>query len=312
MNAFTCDEATERLDLYAAGECDAAERAAVEGHLAGCPACAAEAAEARRLLGLLDQRFQEPERLRRLHDRLKAEARPKARASRALPWMQRAAALAAALLLALGLGVFFRVEPAAEAGGERLALALRLEEEPPSRAAPDGVKAVTQPAVEIRHGEAESAVARLDLHGKSADAFRHALTEEARTGRLPPPPKVGLTLKVTNRGPKAVALDAEDPRTELKLELSGPGVVEVEAPPEVAAGLIEPRRLVLQPGETRELHVQRLASRERGRMRYLYWTEPGDYTLHARLRALLTPLTGTAPATTATAEAGPARLRVKE
>jgi hypothetical protein len=312
MNTFTCDEAAERLDLYAAGECDAAERAAVEGHLAGCPACAAEAAEARRLLALLDQRFQEPERLKRLHDRLKAEARPKARAPRALPFVQRVAALAAALLLALGLGVFFRTGQAPEFGGERLAMSLRLEEEPPSRAVPDWVKAVPPPAVERLHGDAEIAVARLDLHGKSADSFRHALKEEARTGRLPPPPKVRLTLKVTNRGPKAVALDAADPRTELKLELSGPGVMEVEAPPDAAAGLIVPRRLLLEPGETKELHVQRLASLERGQVRYLYWTEPGEYTLHARLRALLTPLTGTAAATTATAEAGPAQVRVKE
>ena len=66
MNDWTCDKVEDRIDLYAAGEADASTRAAVGRHLKVCPACAESHRQARQTLGLLDQTYQESERLERL------------------------------------------------------------------------------------------------------------------------------------------------------------------------------------------------------------------------------------------------------
>jgi len=50
-----CGRARENLSLYLLGELDAAARAEVEAHLAGCPACAEELESLRRLTATLDE-----------------------------------------------------------------------------------------------------------------------------------------------------------------------------------------------------------------------------------------------------------------
>jgi anti-sigma factor RsiW len=102
MSAITCLETEVLIELYAAGECDAAERRAVERHLAACPGCARAHEEARQTVGLLELRLREPEGLRRLHDRIESEASPR-RSLRSAPRWQRTLAVAAMLLLTLGL-----------------------------------------------------------------------------------------------------------------------------------------------------------------------------------------------------------------
>ena len=101
MSDWTCDQAAGWIDLVAAGETDAVTRAAVGRHLQACPACAEAHGEAQQLLGLLDQRFQESERLQRLWSRLEAEPKRARRPIRLALW--RAAALAASVLLTFGL-----------------------------------------------------------------------------------------------------------------------------------------------------------------------------------------------------------------
>src|SRR5262249_32761104 len=100
---LTCPDVEARLDLFAADECDAAEAEAIRRHLAHCPRCTTAYDEARQLVGLLDLRLQEPERLRRLEARLAAEETPR-RGVRRLPVaLRRVAALAAMLLLTVAL-----------------------------------------------------------------------------------------------------------------------------------------------------------------------------------------------------------------
>ena len=85
MSDWTCEHVEEWIDLYAAGEADAPTRAAVGRHLKACPSCAESHGQAQQLLGLLDHRFQESERLKRLWSRLEAQpkqARPPMRLGR--------------------------------------------------------------------------------------------------------------------------------------------------------------------------------------------------------------------------------------
>src|SRR5262245_34063878 len=102
MSPLTCSEVEAHIELYAADECDSPTRAAVRRHLAGCPACAQAHEEVRQLLGLLTVRFQEEEGIERLQARLAAEARRSRLRSGVLPFVRRAAAMAAALLLTVG------------------------------------------------------------------------------------------------------------------------------------------------------------------------------------------------------------------
>ncbi len=104
MNPLTCREAEESLELFALGECPRPLADAVAAHVADCPACRRSLTRVRQLLGLIDLHYQEPERLRRLFDRLGAEDRPGMLRKRVLHFPRQLASLAALLLIALGLG----------------------------------------------------------------------------------------------------------------------------------------------------------------------------------------------------------------
>src|SRR2546430_9866638 len=106
MNAMACQQVEEQLDLLAAGECDRSTRRAVEQHLEGCAACSASYAESRRLQGMLDLHWNEAEQLDRLRRRLDEADREARRPRRlVLPFVNRAAALAALLLGTFGLAL---------------------------------------------------------------------------------------------------------------------------------------------------------------------------------------------------------------
>jgi ferric-dicitrate binding protein FerR (iron transport regulator) len=91
-----------QLDLYAVGESPEHLAAEVRRHLERCPACARALEESRRLVGLLDLRFQEADRLARLQARLRAEERPR-RSAVILRFARQAGPLAALLLLTVAL-----------------------------------------------------------------------------------------------------------------------------------------------------------------------------------------------------------------
>lgn len=98
MNALTCIDVQAQIELYAAGECDAETAAAVARHVDGCDDCQAAHAEAARLVQLLDVRHQEKAGLGRLASALRQENRRRLM----VPWVQRAMAVAAILLLVVG------------------------------------------------------------------------------------------------------------------------------------------------------------------------------------------------------------------
>lgn len=99
---MTCDQSLEAVSAALDGELDENERAELEEHLADCPACRALAEE----LGLISAALRNEERLpEELADRLSAMLGPAPK--RAAPW-KRWGALAAALVLAVGLGAMAR------------------------------------------------------------------------------------------------------------------------------------------------------------------------------------------------------------
>jgi hypothetical protein len=254
MTPPDCPEVRDRLDLYAAGECEPAEAEAVRRHLAHCPRCAAAFEEAGQFLALLELRLQEPERLQRLEARIAAEAAPRRRVVRFPAALRRVAALAAMLLLmAVTIGWLTQgLRPAEDGGG----LAVVLREGP----AHGGDEELQGPA----------AIAR----AVPKETPRHYRADAEAPGRLPPP-AVDLVLTLRNTTHRPMRVWVAGPQTELRLDLRGPGAVSV--PVQGSAGQ-EPRAVTLRPGEEYAIPITSL----RDGRRAWYWTEPGDYTLTAQ------------------------------
>jgi anti-sigma factor RsiW len=308
MSDLTCEQVEGSLDLYAVGEGDAPTRAAVARHLRDCPRCQESQRQAHQVRGLLEQRFQEPERLQRLWRRLEAERKPAPMILRPALW--RTAALAASVLVAFGLSAWLHPAASVRSPGVQLAAVA-----PRTLEVPGGAEAMmvrVSPAAKsvdaAQAAEAEALQYPLDLGGKTAAEFRRAVRAEADADRLPPPPVVDLALDVRNAGREVLPLRFGDERTELKLELRSPGVLDVPAagaPPPIEG----PALVRLAPGEIWRVPVRRLAYGTRGAVRYLYWTAPGDYKLTITLRVPVEadPLAGAREVVMTT---GPIEVRV--
>jgi hypothetical protein len=280
MSLPACHDIREQLDLYTARECDEAAARAVGEHLARCPDCARAHDQLRELLGLLDLHFQEPDRLRRLHDRLRAEdAR---RGVRRQPVVRRVSALAALVLLTFTLswwsGSVVRHSPGDTAG----TLALSIRRAPgPERA----------PAVAMVRGnpQAREQPYILDLGGGTPEELTRRLRADEGSDRLPPPPAVNLTLVLRNTGHRPLRVAVGGETTELRLVLQGPGVVRVRARAQVVPEQLAPGVVTVLPGRELTLQVPRLIEGSRDGVRYVYWTRPGDYTLTVHYRLAVAP-----------------------
>jgi len=260
MKSLHCPDVESRIELYAADECDAGEAEAIRRHLEHCPRCAATCAEARQLVGLVELRLQEPERLRRLEARLAAEVTPRRQVLRFPSGLRRVAALAAMLLLAVGPVGWLTQGLRLVEGDGGLVLALR--------------------EAQVKGGrEAMFAPAEFRLAMKEGpELYRAALADAKATGKLPPPPAVDLTLELRNPTDRPLRVWVAGPQTELRLDLRGPGAVSVAkdgAEP-------EPRAVTLPPGQSEVIRINSLTDGRRS----WYWTEPGDYTVTAQLTTL--------------------------
>jgi ferric-dicitrate binding protein FerR (iron transport regulator) len=103
MNRLTCAQAEEHLELFALDECPEPVRSAVAGHVAACPHCRQSLSQTRQILGLLDLQHQETDRLQRLFAALDKVRPTVPIRKRVLHFPRQLAALAALLMLALGL-----------------------------------------------------------------------------------------------------------------------------------------------------------------------------------------------------------------
>jgi hypothetical protein len=268
---MNCVDVETRLDLYAANECNATEAEAIRRHLPHCPRCTAVYQAAQESIALLDLHFQEPERLRRLSNRLDRDEEPR-RMLRFPGKMRHLASLAAMLLLTttLALGLAPRFGNSGGDGGLSVTLApVRFRGAPEA----DVVRAPKELLAQTQH-------ARLDFQGQTPEQYREELREREQTGRLPKPPEVDLTLDVENTTGRELQVWINGPQTELRLDLHGPGAIALNS---VQATESRPQSITLAPGEHYSLRIVRLEEHAPWKPHFWYWTAPGTYSLTARL-----------------------------
>jgi hypothetical protein len=283
MNAMTCHDVAEQLDLLAAGECDSPTRQAVERHLEQCPACAARYAESQRLQGLLELTWNEAG-LARLRERIEQEDRRTLRSLMFRPSVRRAAALAALVLLTVGL-LWVHPRPERWASEPELQLALVIpdtRQEYKSTSAIE-VRPMHDLAAFLKASDAVALAAPIRA-GQSGEAFRHELVQAQRDNKLPPPPALPVALALRNTGDRSVEVRLGNADSELTLDVRGEGVVRMPAVGVAAPEFLRPQTFQLAPGEELVVRIDRLIAGERDRLEYIYLTEPGEYTVSARLR----------------------------
>ncbi len=313
MNPLTCHEVEEQLDLRAAGEGDAVTRAAVDRHLADCPACAGLSAEARRLQGLLAWHGRAPAALERMQRNIDKEDRRMRQPRLVLPFVGRLAAAAALVLLTFGL-LQTASDTARVAESEQVvgALVLRDEEAGPGGVQlPGGNEAVAAAKFHDQRlmNRDQSLPVTLDRHGKTAAEYRRDLKDAARADALPPP-AINLALELSNPGAKERTLYLSIEEANLALDLRGPGDLRLSIPHGGLSAFV-PQVARVAPGKSVELPIRRLSESGAGRTEYLYWTEPGEYTLKMRLRVPYSE-SGVAGRGFMTYESQPVRIKVVE
>ncbi|HVS38596.1 MAG TPA: zf-HC2 domain-containing protein [Gemmataceae bacterium] len=276
MSEWTCNQAADWIDLYTAGEADSPTRAAVGRHLKACPACDALHQHTVQLIGLLDQREQEPERLKRLWSRLEAAPQRVRQPMRRRLWA--AAALAASVLLCLS--TWFGSGSAPIPIAPQLTVALKSL---PERFAPGPPEAMM---VRPEMAMTKSADGATRGPKEGAEPIYPVAQPPGRGALTPIPVELALDLRNPDREP--LRIDFKDENTRLLMDLLGPGVLDDSAPgaEPPLAHLDEVR---IAPGGTDHLEIHQLAYGGRGDVHYLYWTKPGEYTLTITLRAWVRP-----------------------
>jgi hypothetical protein len=292
MNVLTCQQVEEQLDLLAAGECDRATRRAVEQHLESCAACAASYAESQRLQGMLDLHWNEAEQRDRLRRRIDQADRQKEQPRiLTLPWLRRASALAAMLLVTFGLALLM---PQWNEDQPHIALTVAAAPMRTGEMAPGKMeaKALVAPVRTVE----DAVTAKFDKQGntltlppgQSGKDYRRSLLRGRDPEELPQPPSLPLELTLKNNESRPLDVRLGDD-AQLALDVNGPdeGVLRLPAPESEEAAFLPRQTLALAPGERRTMRVERLVEGSRQHIKYVYLTQPGEYMLAVRLRAVV-------------------------
>ena len=285
MSPLSCQQVTEQIELYVAGECAEPERSAIRQHLLQCRACARMERETRELLGLLELRLQESDRLGRMQAVLRMEEKHK-QPRKVLPFARRAAAVAAMLLVAAGLSLWFRGQSPSDGYSNPLVVALG-PVEAGRNAAPFLLK--QEPAIAPAKVEEKTQVFALDLKDKTAAQFRHQI-EKAE--RLPQPPRVNLGLEIRNSSAHEVKIFVGGKGSELTMNLTGPGAMTAAAPANFQADFLVPQTINLPANHSHVLAITYLVYGNREKLHAAYWTEPGQYTLTLRYKVAIADARG--------------------
>jgi hypothetical protein len=136
---------------------------------------------------------------------------------------------------------------------------------------------------------AKTTTFKLDLGGMSAEDFKKALKEGEKSGNLPQPPKVEMTLEITNTSDKEIKIWAKGDPVTLGLELKGPGAVTVLPRRPFTQEFRIPTPMTLAPGKTLVLPIDSLTFGFRGVALLAYWTDPGEYALGATFSTAIHP-----------------------
>ena len=116
-----------------------------------------------------------------------------------------------------------------------------------------------------------------DRHGA---AFRKRIVEETDGGKLPAAPAIDLVLELKNISQQDVMIWPRGAITYPDLQLKGPGVVEPENLQSFLGSSsgtsVQP---TIAPGKTYRLQIESL--NPQGGTPWLYWSEPGEYSIAA-------------------------------
>jgi anti-sigma factor RsiW len=322
MNAMTCEEVQDQLDLLAAGECDPPTKDALEQHLGACPACSASYAQSQRLLGLLDIHWND-RGVERLRQRIEQQARPAPQQpgqqpgsqtqfgnqsqtqfgnrGRIRPFIHRSIAVAALFLIAVGLMLWAPIwDPDRKGSEPALALLVHARKE---IQAPEPEK-----HQDLAKGQASEKVAIVALASRGGAMFRSELDQAQRAGKLPLPPAISLELVLVNNGNRPLEVRLGEEKPTLSLEVAGDGVVRMSAPKaqeKEEPEFLRTQALQLDAGKKHTFHIDRLIAGSRGNLEYIYLTEPGENTLTASLRL-------TADGQVVTVTGAPVRIKVRK
>lgn len=128
----------------------------------------------------------------------------------------------------------------------------------------------------------------LDTDGKSSKEYKPMLEDIAakikkgeRAPQPPRPPAVELTLQIKNTGKKDVTIHVQGDANVFTLDVKGPGVVTLQPQLAFTTDFRLPRPITLEAGKSHEITVKALSDGFRGASRWIYWTEPGEYTIGA-------------------------------
>jgi hypothetical protein len=141
---------------------------------------------------------------------------------------------------------------------------------------------------------------------QSGKAFRDQMdaAKNARGGsRLPQPPAVDLTFRITNTTDKDVTISVGGDDSQMNLKLEGPGAVTLDNNVAMTMEFRIGKPVTIAPGKTYDVKISSLAFGMRGISKYAYWTEAGDYTITATLTYGLGEKQGTVTS-------GPAKVKV--
>jgi hypothetical protein len=157
----------------------------------------------------------------------------------------------------------------------------------------------------------------LDLGGKTPEEFRKMIKKRLEAGERIPAPAVDLVLIVRNTSDKDVDLRVSGDFVQVRLELRGPGVLNVRPVQAFDSDIRLGRRSILQPGKSFDFPITSLTHGFRGMSDFTYWSAPGGYTLTVSLHTEILPAPkgareGEQGFGRVTLTAPPVKLRVKK
>jgi hypothetical protein len=136
---------------------------------------------------------------------------------------------------------------------------------------------------------AKTTTYKLDLGGKTAEEFKKELKEAEKSGKVPNPPAVEITLELKNTSDKDVQVWVGGDPFVIELNLQGPGAVSIKPQLAFPTIFIAPKPVKIEAGKTHSIPVTSLKYGFRNAAQMAYWTEPGDYTLTANVKTGISP-----------------------
>jgi len=102
-------------------------------------------------------------------------------------------------------------------------------------------------------------------------------------GRLPQPPAVDLTFRISNTTDAPVTISVGGDDSQMNLVLEGVGAISADNNVAMTMEFRIGTPVTLAPGATKDIKISSLAFGMRDISRYAYWTEAGEYTITATL-----------------------------